>query len=130
MNLLADTHACAWWIVGGGRLSEPAVRALSDADQILISIASLWEAGIKVGKFGAERSGPLAPWLDRITRDGPPASVSILEIALPDCRAVSRLPSHHGDPFDRMLAAQAMARDLAIVSADPVFDAYGVKRIW
>jgi len=43
---------------------------------------------------------------------------------------VPRLPFHHRDPFDRLLAAQALDRDLAIVSADPVFRQYGVRRVW
>lgn len=43
---------------------------------------------------------------------------------------VARLPFHHRDPFDRLLAAQALEEGLAIVSADAVFRRYGVKRIW
>jgi PIN domain nuclease of toxin-antitoxin system len=43
---------------------------------------------------------------------------------------VARLPFHHPDPFDRLLVSQALLEDLAIVSADPIFRRYGVKRIW
>lgn len=40
------------------------------------------------------------------------------------------LPHHHGDPFNRLLAAQALGENLTIVSADPIFKKYGVKRVW
>jgi PIN domain nuclease of toxin-antitoxin system len=40
------------------------------------------------------------------------------------------LERHHGDPFDRLLVAQAQEESLPIVSRDPAFDAYGIKRIW
>lgn len=43
---------------------------------------------------------------------------------------VAGLPFHHRDPFDRLLAAQAVVEDLTLVSADPAFDAYGVRRLW
>ena len=54
----------------------------------------------------------------------------VLPIDLDDVARVATLPFHHRDPFDRMLAAQALSDELAIVSADPIFRKYGVKRIW
>jgi PIN domain nuclease of toxin-antitoxin system len=53
-----------------------------------------------------------------------------LPVDLPHAAGVARLPFHHRDPFDRLLASQALHEHLAIVSADPVFRRYGVKRIW
>lgn len=53
-----------------------------------------------------------------------------LSVQLPHVARVVDLPFHHRDPFDRLLAAQAIEEGLSIVSADPVFTRYGVKRIW
>ena len=53
-----------------------------------------------------------------------------LPIRVVDAERAGRLPGTHRDPFDRMLAAQALARDLAVVSADAALDAYGIRRIW
>ena len=55
---------------------------------------------------------------------------NLLPIAFGHSAAVADLPFHHRDPFDRLLAAQALAEDLAIVSADPVFRRYRVRRVW
>ena len=54
----------------------------------------------------------------------------LLQIDLDDVSRVATLPLHHRDPFDRLLAAQALSDDLTLVSADPVFRKYGVKRVW
>ena len=54
----------------------------------------------------------------------------ILDITLHHAYAAGNLPGPHRDPFDRMLTAQARAEALPVVSADPVFDVYGVRRIW
>lgn len=55
---------------------------------------------------------------------------SLLPVSLEHVAAVADLPFHHRDPFDRLLAAQALRDDLAIVSSDPVFRRYGVTRVW
>ena len=55
---------------------------------------------------------------------------SLLAVSLEHAGGVAGLPFHHRDPFDRLLAAQARAEDLSIVSADRIFPKYGVKRIW
>jgi PIN domain nuclease of toxin-antitoxin system len=55
---------------------------------------------------------------------------AMLPISLEHATAVSRLAFHHRDPFDRILAAQALEEEIPVVSSDPVFKAYGIKRIW
>jgi PIN domain nuclease of toxin-antitoxin system len=57
-------------------------------------------------------------------------AIGPLDIGPEHCGRVEFLPHHHRDPFDRMLAAQALVENLTIVSADPSFDAYGVARLW
>jgi PIN domain nuclease of toxin-antitoxin system len=56
--------------------------------------------------------------------------VSLLAVSLDHACGVAGLPFHHRDPFDRLLAAQARHDQLAVVSSDPIFTKYGVKRVW
>ena len=56
--------------------------------------------------------------------------IQILGIEVLHAAEVSRLPFHHRDPFDRLLAAQAIVEQMPIVSADAVFDAYPITRVW
>ncbi len=128
MRLLLDTHAFLWWLAGSRRLSEPARRAIEDeANDVLISAASAWEITTK------HRLGKL-PEADAVALDvsGTLASQSFeeLSISVDDAARAGRLPGPHRDPFDRVLAAQALARDLVVVSTDPVFDRYAVRRLW
>ena len=128
MRLLLDTHTFLWYIQGDPRTSARARQLIEDpANQIFLSIASLWEIAIKValGKLALnERFDLLIP---REIKDG---GFLTLAIDVPHTIVVSTLPHHHRDPFDRMLIAQAMAEGMPIVGADPAFDAYGVTRLW
>ena len=128
MRVLLDTHAFLWWIADSGRLSLAARQVIADeTNDIVVSAASAWEITTKyrIGKLpGAE-----AVALDVagvISAQG----FEHLPISVVDAERAGRLPGPHRDPFDRMLAAQAQARDLAVVSADTALDAYGIRRIW
>ena len=128
MQVLLDTHAFLWWIADSGRLSAAARHVIADeTNDIVVSAASAWEISTKhrIGKLpGAE---PVA--LDvagAISAQG----FGHLPISVVDAERAGRLPGPHRDPFDRMLVAQAQARDLAVVSADTALDAYGIRRIW
>ena len=126
--LLLDAHAVLWWIGDDRRLSSAARRAIASIDTTrLFSVAAAWELTIKrsLGKLRL----PLAvgPFLERQL---PANGIDLLPIVLRDLTRVEALPFHHRDPFDRLMAAQALERDLTIVSADPVFERYGVNRIW
>ena len=63
---------------------------------------------------------------EQLTRN----AIDVLPITVAHLVAVSTLPLHHRDPFDRLLIAQAMVAQMPIVSADPAFDAYPVQRLW
>lgn len=131
MRLLLDTHTLLWVLDGSPRLSIAATRALSDnANEKIVSVASFWEMTIKssLGKLRLNES-PYA-LLARFDSEG---LATILPIGAAHLAALHGLPPHpdkHRDPFDRMLVAQALAEDLTLVSADPLLDAYGVKRLW
>ena len=128
MRALLDTHTFLWWMTDSRRLSETAHRAISDeANEVLISAVSAWEITTK------HRLGKL-PGADLIAADvtGAIANQGFGELAI-TVEAAARagaLPGHHRDPFDRMLIAQALARDLVLISIDPLFDRYGVHRLW
>lgn len=128
MRLLLDTHAFLWWLVASERLSPMAQEAVADeSNYIFISAASAWEVAVK------HRLGRL-PDADAIALDiaGAIADQGFegLPITIDDAARAGALPGHHRDPFDRMLIAQALSRNLVLVSIDTLFDQYGVRRLW
>jgi len=128
VRVLLDTHAFIWWMDADAALSRRARATITaSANECLFSIASAWEMAIKIGLGKLTGRG-------RIERDVPEQlvqnGISLLPIEFADAARVASLPFHHRDPFDRLLAAQALGEGIAIVSADKVFESYGVKRIW
>ena len=123
-RLLVDTHALLWWLADDAALSPTAREVLADpAKELLVSAATLWEIAIKrsLGKLTAPDDLP-----DRIVDEG----FSWLAINPVHAWQVRDLPGHHGDPFDRLLAAQALTERLPIVTADARFSDYGVEVRW
>jgi PIN domain nuclease of toxin-antitoxin system len=119
--LLLDAHALLWWLADDAELSDEAKAAIADPmNEVLVSAATVWEIGIKraLGKLRAP---------DGLVAALEPAGFGALPITLPDAETAAALPSHHRDPFDRMLVAQAGRLDAAVVSRDPVFARYGVE---
>ena len=128
MRLLLDTHAFLWWLAGSRRLSRSARRAIEEeANEVLVSAASAWEITTK------HRLGKL-PEAEEVALDVSEAiagqSFKELPISLPDAARAGALPTPLRDPFDRMLIAQALGRDLILVSIEAPFDACGVRRLW
>jgi PIN domain nuclease of toxin-antitoxin system len=127
MRVVLDTHAFLWWAEEDRRLSSPAREAIAAATDGFLSIASCWEMAIKVSRRrltlpkAIEHFIPEQLGLNRF---------QLLQVDVDDVSRVATLPFHHRDPFDRILVAQALNEELAIVSADPIFRKYGVKRIW
>lgn len=119
MNLLLDTHTVLWWF-NKDNLASRAVDAIADPGNLAyVSVASIWEVSIKqsIGKLTLDEEFYVAVYED----------FEPLHITVADARAAGSLPQHHRDPFDRMLVAQAMARDLTLVSRDRSLTSYGVK---
>jgi PIN domain nuclease of toxin-antitoxin system len=127
MRVLLDTHAFLWWANDDSRLSSGARQAIGDAADAFLSVASCWEVAIKVSRGRLTLPKPV----ERFFPEELGANrVQLLQIDLDDVARVATLPFHHRDPFDRLLVAQALSDELTIVSADPVFRKYGVKRVW
>jgi PIN domain nuclease of toxin-antitoxin system len=128
MNLLLDTHTLLWHALDDPHLSANARTLIADADnELFLSIASLWELAIKesTGKLNLQQS-----FADFIARETIFYRIKTLDIKVPNTVLVAKLPLHHRDPFGRMLVAHAFLDRLPIVSADKIFDAYGVTRLW
>lgn len=128
MRLLLDTHAVVWYTHGDPKLTATAHAAIQDpANEVWVSPASYWEIAIKVhlGKWALNH--PYPAFMHIVFNVYGFRALPVL----PDHTArLIGLPNHHGDPFDRLLAVQAAAEGLTLVSADAVFDRYGVPRLW
>lgn len=128
MRVLVDTHVFLWWVEGDRPLSAKARAALANQDnECLVSLASVWELAIKAGLGKLKLAIPVQRY---VVENVVANNFRLLEIRLPHLGRVESLPKHHGDPFDRLLIAQAIEENLSVVSADPVFRKYGVRRVW
>ena len=106
MKVLLDTHAFLWFVADAPQLSPTARQIIQDrANDILLSIASIWEMAIKVSIGKLTIAQPLDLFLPSQLQQN---SIALLEINLRHVLAVNNLPFHHRDPFDRLLAAQAL----------------------
>ena len=128
MTLLIDTHALIWMLEDSPRISGPAARAIKNVDNVTyVSIVSGWEMAIKVVSGKLSLPIPLREifpgHLERLRID-------ILPIQPSHIHRLLELPRHHGDPFDRLIAAQALSEDFTLIGCDAAFDAYGVRRLW
>jgi PIN domain nuclease of toxin-antitoxin system len=122
VRLLLDTHVVLWQLEGSRTLEGAARDAIEQASELLFSVVSFAEIGVKaaIGKLS------VPPDLhDHVLRSG----VRVLGLAPDHGLAVASLPMHHRDPFDRLLIAQARAEHLSIVTADARFADYDVSLV-
>jgi PIN domain nuclease of toxin-antitoxin system len=128
MKLVLDSHAFFWWTVDHPRLSRAARAAIADpGNEILASAVVVWEMATKVriGKWPEARN--VAENFDAATtRSG----FTPLAISPAHARTAGFLPGRHGDPFDRVLAAQSEVEQAPLITADPAFKAFRIKTIW
>jgi PIN domain nuclease of toxin-antitoxin system len=128
VKVLLDTHALLWAVLSPSTLSRKASAVIADESNIiLVSAASAWEIATKVrlGKL------PGAETLEREFLDVvDDAGYTLLPIDAASALRAGRLTSEHRDPFDRILAAQALAQDIPILSTDTKLDTFGIRRLW
>ena len=128
MRVILDSHALIWYVDQDKFLSRTSHAAISDpANDLLLSAGSIWEIGIKIGLGKLRLNQPFKDWMNQAISD---LNVTILPLSVDYVDAQSNLPKHHGDPFDRLIVAQAIVEQVPVVSADPNLDAYGITRIW
>jgi PIN domain nuclease of toxin-antitoxin system len=128
VRLLLDTHAVIWWFEDDPRLSRRARAAIGANDnQVIVSTATAWECAIKVPTGKLPQAAPLIVAFKPLLAK---AGFDLLDMSLEHILAAGALPRFHGDPFDRILIAQALAEGMALVSKDKELDRYGVKRLW
>lgn len=127
MRFLLDTHTVIWYVEDDAKIPAKAKKAMEDADsELFVSVVSLWELAIKVSLGKLKLPMPVRDIAEELREN----KASFIPISEEHALATERLPWHHRDPFDRMLAAQARHEGLTLVSVDEIFDQYDVARIW
>jgi PIN domain nuclease of toxin-antitoxin system len=124
MDLLLDTHVFLWWDRSDRRLGASASSEISEpANRIFVSAASVWEIAIKrqLGRLAFNGSPS-----DAIAKNG----FHPLPVSGEHAEAAAILPRIHKDPFDRMLIAQSLARNLVLVTSDDFIRQYAVPQLW
>ena len=127
MQYLIDTHTFLWFGTDDRLLPNPVRDIISDpANDIRISIASFWEIGIKysLGKL------PLKSNVLGLEQQAYDLDIAIIPITASAIHQMTLLPLHHRDPFDRIIIATALTGGETVLTADTLFDAYGVARSW
>ncbi|MBI1784698.1 type II toxin-antitoxin system VapC family toxin [Candidatus Sumerlaeota bacterium] len=129
MRLLVDTHALVWFLEDNPALSVKARSAIEAAEDgpPLVSHASAWETAIKV-RLGKLRLP--APFENLFPGTIESLGFDFLPMRLEHFQGLIGLPMHHGDPFDRLLVAQAQIEKLALVTHDSRLSAYDVPLLW
>ena len=119
VRLLLDTHALLWWLGDAGLATEAREAIATPRNSVFVSAASTWEISIKqsLGKLSVDGD---------VLKHVAQAGFDELPITLAHGLAAGQLPSHHKDPFDRMLIAQAQLEGLTIVTRDQRFRQYDV----
>ena len=126
-GVLLDTHAFLWFATGDEALSLVARKAITDTSDVFVSAASAWEVRTKyrLGKLAsaAVLANDLASAVERL-------ELTELPVSFADGDLAGALMGTHRDPFDRMLIAQSLNHELALISNETVFDDFGVTRVW
>jgi PIN domain nuclease of toxin-antitoxin system len=122
-RLLLDTHIFLWWRGEPSRLAPQVQSSIAIADIVFVSVASAWEAAIKVSLGRLElpdtvEAGVLASGFEKLL------------ISFSHAEHAASLPHHHRDPFDRMLVAQAQAEGLTLVTHDRLLAPYDIDILW
>ena len=123
MRLLLDTHVFLWWWSGDRKLGAKVRSAIGGADTVLVSAVSAWEMTIKMSLGKLRFDGAIA---DAVEACG----FERLAMRFEHAEAVRSLPSHHNDPFDRLLVAQVIVEGATLVTHDRALASYRVPTLW
>lgn len=126
MAALLDTYTLLWWCQDNPALSLSTRAAIAEQD-CFVSLVSFWEIAIKVSLNKMTVPGVRDLYMaEQMSLNG----FDQLAISFRQIMRCASLPRHHGDPFDRLMVAQAQEEKLTIISCDPAFDTYGIPRVW
>ena len=128
MRILLDSHTLVWFLTGNTRCSPRAREAIEAPDaEVYVSAASAWEIATKVRAGKWSEANEIARDLDDVIvrHDFRPLAVTVEH-----GRLAGLLPGAHRDPFDRMLAAQAITEEMPLVTADPAFRHFEANVVW
>ncbi|MDT8391903.1 MAG: type II toxin-antitoxin system VapC family toxin [Lentisphaeria bacterium] len=128
MKYLLDTHVFIWMASDPTGLPTKVAAILRDSgNDVLLSMASIWEMQIKVQLGKLELTATLPELVEQQrTRN----AVEILPISLDHLWEVGKLPPIHKDPFDRLLIAQSRHEDIFFLTADRIISSYDVRIVW
>ena len=128
MRAIVDTHVLLWFLLDHPRRSPQGASVLEDGDnELYVSAATAYEIGIKATSGRLVIPEPAASFVpSRLAANG----LSPLAIELSHAVRASQLPRIHGDPWDRILVAQAQIEGIPIVTGDPAIGQYDVETIW
>jgi PIN domain nuclease of toxin-antitoxin system len=128
MKLLLDSHVALWMLYETDKLSRAASLALEDkSNSLAVSYATLWELAAKMARG---RLPVLGSSIAYMMQELDELQVAMLRVRRVHILAMEKLKMHHGDPFDRMLIAQATVEGLTLVTADATLRRYGVPTFW
>lgn len=128
MKLLIDTHVLIWWLRDPWRIPDHVQDAMvQSASDVFVSAASAWEISVKlrIGKLAFDEA--VLEDFDNHIR-----SLAFEPLPMTAAHAVAgaKLSGTHKDPFDRMIAGQALTERLTVVTADPAMAGLGVRVMW
>jgi PIN domain nuclease of toxin-antitoxin system len=128
MRLLLDTHALIWWWKNDPLLPSAAREAMIDPEhRVFISAATGWELATKIRKGQLlELQSSLPTFSEDVARDG----FHHLDVTARHAVRGGLLHGSHKDPFDRVIAAQALIEDLIVITRDPEIARFGCKVLW
>ncbi len=128
MKYLLDTHILLWIVEDNPNLSQKVKNIyLNNANQIFLSVASLWEMSIKISLQKLSLSEELEKFVENHVIGN---NIQLLSITAEHVYTIESLPFHHRDPFDRLIVSQCMKENLTILSKDNSLDKYPIDRIW
>ena len=128
MRLLLDTHALIWWFLDDARLSSTINEHLDDPNvEVFVSAATAWEMATKSRSGKLREAAAIVPDLPSLIRR---CHFTPLPVSVEHGHRAGLLPGDHKDPFDRMLAAQAIIEDMGLVTVDQALARLGARVVW
>lgn len=122
MKLLLDTQIVVWLALGSDRLKPDLTRLIAETPDVAISVVARWEMGIKAKRGQFPQLAAFDALLDTMRFE-------IMTVGLRHVQLATGLPAFHKDPFDRMIAAQAICDERILVTSDRILTRYGARTL-